>query len=155
MSAWNAENAENYGYYFVVADNSINMDRETMAPMLSNGSAPEILYYLGTTIAEDQSKGWFYDISSAMESPNKYSKSGEAGSVQWKDIYDSTSYASTFAPNGEKYTVSMYSTTVDISGICKKYGGGGHKNVGTCQFGDDNMDEQLPKLIDEIVNYNE
>lgn len=31
-----------------------------------------------------------------------------------------------FAFNGEKYTVSMYSTTVDISGICKKYGGGGH-----------------------------
>lgn len=31
-----------------------------------------------------------------------------------------------FAFNGEKYTVSMYSTTVDVSGICKKYGGGGH-----------------------------
>lgn len=31
-----------------------------------------------------------------------------------------------FAFNGEKWTVSMYSTTHDISGICKKYGGGGH-----------------------------
>lgn len=31
-----------------------------------------------------------------------------------------------FAFNGEKYTVSMYSTTVDVSTICKKYGGGGH-----------------------------
>ena len=31
-----------------------------------------------------------------------------------------------FAFNGEKWTVSMYSTTKDISGICKKYGGGGH-----------------------------
>ena len=31
-----------------------------------------------------------------------------------------------FAFNGEKWTVSMYSTTYDISDICKKYGGGGH-----------------------------
>lgn len=31
-----------------------------------------------------------------------------------------------FAFNGEKWTVSMYSTTVDISDICKKHGGGGH-----------------------------
>jgi oligoribonuclease NrnB/cAMP/cGMP phosphodiesterase (DHH superfamily) len=31
-----------------------------------------------------------------------------------------------FAFNGELYTVSMYSEAVDISGICKKYGGGGH-----------------------------
>ena len=36
-----------------------------------------------------------------------------------------------------------------------KYGGGGHKAVGTCQFTKDNMDKQLPKLIDEIVNYKE
>ena len=31
-----------------------------------------------------------------------------------------------FAFNGEKWAVSMYSTTHDISGICKKHGGGGH-----------------------------
>ena len=31
-----------------------------------------------------------------------------------------------FAFNGEKWTVSMYSTTHDISDICKKHGGGGH-----------------------------
>ena len=31
-----------------------------------------------------------------------------------------------FAFNGEKWTVSMYSTTHDISGICKRHGGGGH-----------------------------
>lgn len=114
VDAWNEANAEKYGYYFVVADNSINMDRETMAPMLSNGSAPEILYYLGTTIAEDQSKGWFYDLSSVMETPNKYSKSGEAGSVAWKDIYNSESYAGTLAPNGMKYTVEMEQNPIGI-----------------------------------------
>lgn len=114
VSEWNKQNAREYGYYFVVADNSINMDRETMAPMLSNGSAPEILYYLGTTIAEDQNKGWFYSLNSVMETPNKYSKPGEAGSVKWKDIYDSTSYATTFAPNGEKYTVEMEQNPIGI-----------------------------------------
>ena len=31
-----------------------------------------------------------------------------------------------FVFNGEKWTVSMYSTTHDISDICKKHGGGGH-----------------------------
>lgn len=114
VDAWNEANAEKYGYYFEVAETSINMDRETMAPMLSNGSAPEILYYLGTTIAEDQSKGWFYNISSAMETPNKYSKPGEAGSVMWKDLYDSASYASSFAPNGEKYTVELEQNPIGI-----------------------------------------
>lgn len=114
VNEWNKLHAREYGYYFVVADNSINMDRSTMAPMLSNGSAPEILYYLGTTIAEDQSKGWFYDISSDMEKSNKYSKAGEAGSVKWKDIYDSTCYASTFAPNGEKYTVELEQNPIGI-----------------------------------------
>lgn len=31
-----------------------------------------------------------------------------------------------FAFNGEKWTVSMYSTTADVSVACKKHGGGGH-----------------------------
>lgn len=34
-----------------------------------------------------------------------------------------------------------------------KYGGGGHMAVGTCQFSDEVMDEKLPKLLDELVNY--
>ena len=36
-----------------------------------------------------------------------------------------------------------------------KYGGGGHKAVGTCQFSDDSMDELLPKMLDELVNHRE
>ena len=34
-----------------------------------------------------------------------------------------------------------------------KYGGGGHKAVGTCQFADEDIAEKLPKLLDELVNY--
>lgn len=40
-----------------------------------------------------------------------------------KDKYDAFI---PFAYNGEKWTVSMYSTSHDVSDICKKYGGGGH-----------------------------
>ena len=40
-----------------------------------------------------------------------------------------------FAYNGEKWTVSMYSKTHDVSDICKKYGGGGHAKAAgfTCK----------------------
>ena len=33
-----------------MATSSINNDRETMVPMLNNGTAPEIIYYLQTTV---------------------------------------------------------------------------------------------------------
>lgn len=34
-----------------------------------------------------------------------------------------------FAFDGSQYTVSLYSTTIDVSEIAKKYGGGGHKGA--------------------------
>ena len=34
-----------------------------------------------------------------------------------------------FVFNGDMYTVSLYSKTVDVSEIAKKYGGGGHKGA--------------------------
>lgn len=34
-----------------------------------------------------------------------------------------------FSFNGDLFTVSMYSKTVDVSEIAKKYGGGGHKGA--------------------------
>jgi nanoRNase/pAp phosphatase (c-di-AMP/oligoRNAs hydrolase) len=34
-----------------------------------------------------------------------------------------------FVFDGEQYTVSLYSKTVDVSEIAKKYGGGGHKGA--------------------------
>jgi nanoRNase/pAp phosphatase (c-di-AMP/oligoRNAs hydrolase) len=34
-----------------------------------------------------------------------------------------------------------------------KYGGGGHRAVGTCQFTEENMAEEVPKLLDELVLY--
>ena len=49
----------------------------------------------------------------------------------------------------------LMADAIENDRLINVYGGGGHKAVGTCQFTDENMDEQLPKLIDEIVNYKE
>ena len=36
---------------------------------------------------------------------------------------------------------------VDIGELCLKYGGGGHKNAGTCQLDNDKVDDALPEII--------
>ncbi len=51
------------------------------------------------------------------------------------------------------YSILNRTSKVDVGKLMLKYGGGGHKAVGTCQFSNENMDEQLPKLLEELVNY--
>jgi len=36
-----------------------------------------------------------------------------------------------------------------------RYNGGGHKVVGTCQFTDEEMPEQLPKMMAELKELNQ
>ena len=36
---------------------------------------------------------------------------------------------------------------VDIGALCLKYGGGGHRNAGTCQLDNDKVDAELPNII--------
>ena len=36
---------------------------------------------------------------------------------------------------------------VDIGALCLQYGGGGHRNAGTCQLDNDTVDQQLPEII--------
>ena len=36
---------------------------------------------------------------------------------------------------------------VDIGALCLRYGGGGHRNAGTCQLDNDTVDQQLPEII--------
>ncbi len=35
----------------------------------------------------------------------------------------------------------------DIGALCLKYGGGGHRNAGTCQLDNDKVDAELPEII--------
>ena len=38
-------------------------------------------------------------------------------------------------------------SNADIGTLCLQYGGGGHRNAGTCQLDNDKVDEQLPEII--------
>lgn len=39
---------------------------------------------------------------------------------------------------------------VDVGSLMLKYNGGGHKKVGTCQFSNENMETELPKMLAEL-----
>ncbi len=49
------------------------------------------------------------------------------------------------------YSVLNKTSNIDVGKLMLKYGGGGHKAVGTCQFTEEKMDEEVPKLLKEIV----
>ncbi len=51
------------------------------------------------------------------------------------------------------YSVVNRTSNVDVGSLMLKYGGGGHKAVGTCQFTDEVMNENIKSLISDIVNY--
>lgn len=48
------------------------------------------------------------------------------------------------------YSILNRTSTVDVGSLMLKYHGGGHKKVGTCQFSDEIMDEELPKMLEEL-----
>ncbi len=48
------------------------------------------------------------------------------------------------------YSILNRSCTIDVGSLMLKYNGGGHKKVGTCQFSDDNMEAELPKMLHEL-----
>ena len=49
------------------------------------------------------------------------------------------------------YSVVNRTSHVDVGKLMLKYGGGGHRKVGTCQFTDENMDTELPKMLGELI----
>lgn len=42
------------------------------------------------------------------------------------------------------------SSDVNIGDICLEYGGGGHKNAGTCQIDNDKVEEILPEILEKL-----
>ena len=50
------------------------------------------------------------------------------------------------------YSILNRTSKVNVGSLMLKYGGGGHEAVGTCQFSDENMDTELPKMLDELIN---
>ncbi len=53
------------------------------------------------------------------------------------------------------YSILNRTSNVNVGKLMLKYGGGGHRAVGTCQFSDEEAPEKLPKLLYELVNYEE
>lgn len=48
------------------------------------------------------------------------------------------------------YSILNRTSNVNVGSLMLKYNGGGHKAVGTCQFSDENMETELPKMLKEL-----
>lgn len=48
------------------------------------------------------------------------------------------------------YSILNRTSTVDVGHLMLKYGGGGHRKVGTCQFSNETMEEMLPRMLEEL-----
>lgn len=52
------------------------------------------------------------------------------------------------------HSVLNRTSKVDVGAVMLKFGGGGHRVVGTCQFDNEHMDAKVPELIEEIEKLN-
>ncbi|MDR0964689.1 MAG: exopolyphosphatase [Clostridium sp.] len=48
------------------------------------------------------------------------------------------------------YSILNRTSTVNVGSLMLKYHGGGHPHVGTCQFSDEDMETELPKMLAEL-----
>ena len=48
------------------------------------------------------------------------------------------------------YSILNKTATLDVGSLMLKYNGGGHKKVGTCQFSNETMETELPKMLAEL-----
>ena len=48
------------------------------------------------------------------------------------------------------YSILNKTSNVNVGSLMLKYNGGGHEKVGTCQFSDENMETELPKMLAEL-----
>ena len=48
------------------------------------------------------------------------------------------------------YSILNKTSDVNVGSLMLKYNGGGHKKVGTCQFSNEDMETELPKMLAEL-----
>src|SRR5574344_903816 len=53
------------------------------------------------------------------------------------------------------YSVLNRGCSIDVGDLMLKYGGGGHKVVGTCQFSNETMGAKVPELLHEMLELNQ
>ena len=51
---------------------------------------------------------------------------------------------------GVGYSILNRTSDVNVGSLMLKYNGGGHKAVGTCQFSNETMETELPKMLEEL-----
>ncbi|MBE5880056.1 MAG: exopolyphosphatase [Lachnospiraceae bacterium] len=52
------------------------------------------------------------------------------------------------------YSILNRTCNIDVGSLMLKYGGGGHKAVGTCQFDDESMDVKIQSLLNDLTSGN-
>ena len=50
------------------------------------------------------------------------------------------------------YSILNMTSDVNVGSLMLKYGGGGHRKVGTCQFSNETMEADLPKMLAELCH---
>ncbi len=90
---------------------SYNGSRDSILPMLSTASAPDILFQVPTALAEDCNKGYYAQLDDYLDIANRYSEEGEKGSEKWIDIYNGELQP---AVDGHYYYVAMERSVVGI-----------------------------------------
>lgn len=109
--------SENWNKFFIFPDDAgLIIDGQIMT-RYRDGWAREVCKSKGFPVQFEGHKCF------ALNLPN-------CNSEYFKSIDDGTyNILMPFSFNGDKWTVSLYSKTVDVSKIAKKYGGGGHKGA--------------------------
>lgn len=85
--------------------------RDSILPMLTTATAPDILYQVPTCLAEDCNQNYYAALDEYLQMPNPYSKDGEAGSEHWIDVFGGELRP---AVNGHYYYASLERSVIGI-----------------------------------------
>lgn len=104
---WNANNDQ---FEVVINSASLNGNRSAITSMLSAGTAPDMLFQVGTVINDDLGNGWYADLTDYLQQPNPY----EEGNTAWQDIYGEEEIAMAKASDGKNYYVCLDNIPVGL-----------------------------------------
>ena len=84
--------------------------REDITARLQGKTAPDIIFQVPTSLAEDLGKDWYVQLNDYLEEPNPYNDN-----KLWKEIYDPSELELTKGPDGNFYFVGLERSPVGIA----------------------------------------
>lgn len=93
---WEALNPD---YYVTISVNSMNGDRSSCKPLLTNKTAPDLLYQNGSVIYNDLGEDYYVELGEYLAQPNKYAPQYET----WFDLYGDEIYSTQQSDGGYYY----------------------------------------------------